>query len=57
MKMEKYDHKYLVHVATDWDLYCDFFGGKNLESILDFYNEDIHETHQRIEYLIREFGV
>ncbi len=55
--MKKYDHKYLVHVATDWDLYCDFFGGKNLESILDFYNEDSHETHERIEYLIKEFGI
>lgn len=48
-----FSHEYLKEIASDWDAYCDFFGGRNLESQAEFEEGDIEE---RAEYLIRSFG-
>jgi hypothetical protein len=41
-----------LEIASNWDKYCDFFGGKNLESKESFESGDIQE---RLNYLIHEF--
>lgn len=45
--------KELIEIAKDWDMYCDFFGGRNLETEEEFINGDIEE---RISYLIENWG-
>lgn len=45
--------KILAKVASDWDSYCDFYGGRNLDSEEEFNEEPFDERLERMstEYL------
>jgi hypothetical protein len=55
-KTKRVMKKELLIVATDYDVYCDYFGGKNLESREEFENGDLNERIKYLQTLEKEYA-